>query len=211
MDILSFITIIVLVTASGALAPGSLFFANIHYGAKYGVKSGLIFSIAHTVIEFSLVMVFAIGLLTVANEPIVKLTVGVVGGVFLIAFGIIQIRNSILFKTEEPKMSKSSFYRLFFIGLAFTGLNPLFIVWWLTVGAELILISLAFASLAGVVFMYICHVWMDYAWLMFTSHLAKKGKNVIGLKGYRIFIGFFGVILIFFGVIFILNAQGIYV
>ena len=125
MDILSFITIIVLVTASGALAPGSLFFANIHYGAKYGVKSGLIFSIAHTVIEFSLVMVFAIGLLTVANEPIVKLTVGVVGGVFLIAFGIIQIRNSILFKTEEPTIFVTSMSADSPSSLNFSVLSPI--------------------------------------------------------------------------------------
>ena len=206
MDILSFVITVILVTASGALAPGALFFANISYGSKFGAKSGLIFSISHTVVEFFLVMVFALGLLTVANEPIVQLVVGIVGGIFLIVFGIVQIRNSLLFKTEESKASKSSFHHLFFIGLAFTGLNPLFIVWWLTVGAELILISLAFASLLGVALMYICHVWMDYVWLIFVAHLAKKGTNIIGLKGYRIFIGFFGVILIYFGFTFIMNA-----
>lgn len=206
MDLLNFVATIVLVTASGALAPGSLFFANISYGSKFGAKSGLIFSISHTVVEFSLIMIFAFGLLTVANEPIVQIVVGIIGGIFLIVFGIVQIRNSLLFKTEETKARESTFYHLFFLGLAFTGLNPLFIVWWLTVGAELILISLAFASLAGVIFMFICHVWMDYVWLIIVAHLAKKGTNVIGLKGYRIFIGVFGVILIYFGVIFIINA-----
>jgi threonine/homoserine/homoserine lactone efflux protein len=151
-------------------------------------------------------MVFALGLLTVASEPIVQIIVGITGGIFLIVFGVLQIRNSILFKAIESKTNISSFYRLFFIGLAFTGLNPLFIVWWLTVGAELILISLAFASLLGVVFMYICHVWMDYLWLILIAHLAKKGTNIIGLKGYRVFICFFGVILIYFGITFIMNA-----
>jgi len=206
MDTLSFVVTIVLVTASGAFAPGALFFANISYGSKFGAKSGLIFSISHTVVEFFLVMVFALGLLTVANEPIVQLVVGIIGGIFLIVFGIVQIRNSLLFKTEESKASKSSFHHLFFIGLAFTGLNPLFIVWWLTVGAELILISLAFASLAGVIFMYICHVWMDYVWLIGIAHLAKKGTNVIGLKWYRGLMVVFGAILIYFGIIFFIGA-----
>jgi len=84
MDILNFIVTVVLVTASGALAPGSLFVANISYGSKLGAKSGLIFSVSHSIIEFSLVMVFALGLLTVANEPIVRFVVGISGGIFVI-------------------------------------------------------------------------------------------------------------------------------
>jgi threonine/homoserine/homoserine lactone efflux protein len=206
MDIINFVTIIIVITASGALAPGSLFFANISYGSKYGAKSGLIFSISHTVIEFSLIMILALGLLTIASEPIVKLTVGTIGGLFLIIFGIFQIRSSIHLKTLDTKMSKSSFPHLFLIGLAFTGLNPFFIIWWLTVGAELILISLAFAGLLGVILMFICHVWMDYAWLTGVAYFAKKGIQIIGSKGYRILIGFFAVILIYFGITFIISA-----
>ncbi len=206
MDIINFVTIIILVTASGALAPGPLFLATISHGTKTGAKGGLVFSVAHTIVEFSLIMLFALGLLTVANEEIVIVGVGLAGGIVLIAFGLVQIRNSIIFKFEESKERRSSFKHLFLIGLAFTGLNPYFILWWLTVGAELILISLAFASFAGVIFMYICHVWMDYVWLISVAHLAKKGTNIIGLKVYRIFIVVFGAILIYFGITFIMNA-----
>ena len=207
MDILNFVVTIILVTASGALAPGPLFFATIAHGTKHGAKSGLILSVAHTVVEFTLIMFFALGLLTVANEPIVRFVVGITGGLFLIVFGIIQIRNSALFKSEQSKFNKSSFHHVFFIGLAFTGLNPFFIIWWLTVGAELILISLAFASFIGVIFMYICHVWMDYVWLIGVAHLSKKGTDIIGSKGYRILIGLFGAILIYFGITFITNTM----
>ena len=210
MDIINFVTIIILITASGALAPGSLFFANISYGAKHGAKSGLIFSISHTVIEFSLIMIFALGLLTIASEPVVKLIVGTVGGIFLIIFGILQIKSSIQVKTVDTKPSRSSFSHLFLIGLAFTGLNPLFIIWWLTVGAELILISLAFAGLIGVVFMFICHVWMDYVWLTGTAYFAKKGTNVMGLKWYKPLLIVFGGVLIYFGITFIISAVEFY-
>lgn len=207
MDILSFIVTVVLVTVSGALAPGPLFFATISHGAKHGAKSGLIFSVAHTVVEFTLIMFFALGLLTIASVPIVKLVIGVTGGIVLIVFGIIQIRNSALFKFKDSNFKKSSFHHLFFIGLAFTGLNPFFVIWWLTVGAELILISLEFASFIGVIFMYICHVWIDYVWLMGVAHLSKKGTDIIGSKGYRILIGVFGAILIYFGINFIKNTA----
>ena len=209
MDILSFVAIIILVTVSGALAPGPLFFATISHGTKSGAKSGLIFSVAHTVVEFSLIMLFALGLLSVASEPIVKQVIGIAGGSILIAFGAIQIRNSIITKSEELKKPKSSYRHLFLIGLAFTGLNPYFILWWLTVGAQLIIIALEFAALLGVVFMFICHVWMDYAWLTGVAYLSKKGTNVMGLKWYRPMMAIFGAILIYFGLTFLIGAISV--
>lgn len=211
MDLFGFVATIVIITASGALAPGPLFFATVSHGTKHGAKTGLVFSVAHTVVEFSLIMLFALGLLTVASEPIVKIVIGVIGGIVLIAFGAFQIRNSIISKPDKIKNPKSSYRHLFLIGLAFTGLNPYFILWWLTVGAQLIIIALEFAALLGVVFMFICHVWMDYVWLTGVAYFAKKGTNVMGLKWYKPLMIIFGVILIYFGLSFILGSAGIYI
>jgi len=210
MDLFSFIATIVIVTASGALAPGPLFFATVSQGAKHGPKTGLVFSVAHTVVEFSLIMLFALGLLTIASEPIVKVVIGIAGGIVLILFGIFQIRNSFKSDLVEAKKPKSSYKHLFLLGLAFTGLNPYFILWWLTVGGQLIIIALEFAALLGVVFMFLCHVWMDYVWLTGVAYFAKKGTNVIGLKWYKPLMIIFGVVLIYFGSTFILGATGIY-
>jgi len=206
MDLLNFAIMIILVTVSGALAPGPLFFATISHGTKTGARSGLLFSIAHTLVEFTLIMLLALGLLTIASKPMVRLIIGVVGGAVLIIFGILQIYNLFKSKTEESTKRSSSSHHLFLIGLAFTGLNPYFILWWLTVGSQLIIIALEIAALAGVVFMYLCHVWMDYVWLIAIAHFAKKGTNIIGHKGYRVLIGIFGAIIIYFGLTFIIGA-----
>ena len=211
MDLFSFVVTVVILTASGALAPGPLFFATISQGTKHGAKTGLVFSIAHTVVEFSLIMLFALGLLTVASEPIVKIVIGIVGGIVLIAFGAFQIRNSFKSNLDEVKKPKSSYKHLFLIGVVFTGLNPYFILWWLTVGGQLIIMALEFAALLGVIFMFLCHVWMDYVWLTGVAYFAKKGTNIVGLKWYKPLMIIFGVILIYFGVTFILGAAGIYI
>ncbi len=203
MDVLSFVSTIVLVTASGALAPGPLFFANLSHAAKSGAKSGLLFSVAHSLVEFTLVMLLALGLLTVATELTVKLAIGVIGGTVLIIFGALQIHSSVTSRFEKPQMAKVASRSLFLIGITFTGLNPFFIIWWLTVGAQLIVLSLEFASLTGVVLMYICHVWMDYAWLTATAYLARMGTNVAGYRWYRIILALFGGILIYFGLTFL--------
>ena len=210
MEVFGFIATIIVLTASGALAPGPLFFATISHGTKPGAKPGIIFSIAHTVVEFSLIMLLALGLLTIASEPIVKIVIGLVGGIVLIAFGAFQIRKYIISKPKELTKPKSSYKHLFLIGLAFTGLNPYFILWWLTVGAQLILMALSFAAILGVVLMFISHVWMDYVWLTGVSYFAKKGTNIMGLKWYKPLMILFGAILIYFGLTFIYGVVDIY-
>ena len=146
MDPLNFAITVIILTASGALAPGPMFFVTIIHGSRSGTKTGITFSIAHTLVEFTLVMLLALGLLSVVNQPAARLGFGVVGGVALIIFGIIQIRSS-LYEAKEPDSGQVSTQSLFLIGLALTGLNPYFIVWWLTIGANLIFLSLEFAGL----------------------------------------------------------------
>ena len=206
MDVLNFVATVILVTASGSLAPGPLFFATISHGTRSGAKTGLIFSIAHTLVEFTLVMLLAGGLLTVVNEPTVKLTIGVVGGVVLLVFGAIQIRDSLTSKSGETRSIGVKTRSLLLMGLAYTGLNPFFIVWWLTVGANLILLALEFASLPGVVFMYVCHVWMDYAWLTSVAYFSKMGAKFVGHKWYRVIVALLGGVLIYFGLIFLIDS-----
>lgn len=208
MDLLNFVVTVIVLTASGALAPGPLFFVTVSHGARSGAKSGFVFSIAHTLVEFTLVMLLAGGLLTVANEPVVKLTVGVAGGVVLLVFGALQIRGAIKSRFDESGSEGVATRNLLLIGLVFTGLNPFFVVWWLTVGASLILVALEIASFAGVVFMYGCHVWMDYVWLTVVAHFSKMGTNVVGLKWYRIVMAVFGAVLIYFGLTFLVNSLG---
>jgi threonine/homoserine/homoserine lactone efflux protein len=209
MNPLNFAVTVVILSASGALAPGPLFFVTVSHGIKSGTKSGILFSIAHSLVEFTLVMLLALGLLSVANMPPVRLAVGVAGGVALIIFGAMQIRSSFSYKPEEIKTGQKATRSLILLGLALTGLNPYFIVWWLTVGANLIFISLEFAGLVGVVFMYFCHVWVDYAWLILVSGFAKRSSKILRFKWYRILMAVFGAVLIYYGFSFLIGSLSL--
>ncbi len=206
MDLLTFIGTVVVVTASGALAPGPLFFTNITHGTKSGAKGGLVFSVGHTIFELGLVLVLALTLQTVANEPLIKIVVGIVGGIALLLFGLLQIRGALKPEASSAGKVGTSLRHPLLIGTVFTALNPYFIIWWLTVGMTLIVNALALASFAGVLIMYVSHVWMDYAWLTGTAYLAKKGTSLVGGKGYRLVMMFFGAILIAFGLYFLLSS-----
>ena len=206
MDLFGFVATIVLVTASGALAPGPLLFATISHGVKSGAKSGLIFSLAHALVEFALILLFAFGLLSLADFPNFKLAVGVAGGAVLFFFGAMQIRDSLNRNLNKTKTQSLKTRNLALLGLTLTGLNPFFILWWLTVGANLIFLALEFASFAGLVFMYLCHVWVDIVWLTAIAHFAGMGANVAGSRWYRILMAAFGAVLIYFGATFIADS-----
>lgn len=157
-------------------------------------------------VEFPLVILLALGLLTAANQPVVQLSTGIAGGVALLVFGVLQVRGSLTSKGGEQGSGGIASRNPILLGLIFTGLNPFFIVWWLTVGGKLVLDALALASLAGVLVMYVFHVWMDYAWLAVVAHLARRGIDVIGARGYRILMMVFGVVLIYFGFRFLVSV-----
>ncbi|HKZ93083.1 MAG TPA: LysE family transporter [Candidatus Bathyarchaeia archaeon] len=206
VDIFTLVAEVVGVTASGALAPGPLFVKNVTEGTRSGAKSGFAFAVGHTVVEFSLVLVLALGLLTVADQPVVKLVIGLAGGSALLAFGVWQIRESLGSKPIEVGEKRTALKSHLLVGSVFTGLNPYFVLWWIFVGSKLILDSLAFASLAGVLLMYVAHVWIDYAWLTGTAYLARRGIKFVGRKSYRIVLMLFGLILIGFGLYFLVTA-----
>ena len=209
MDLLGLIVAVAVVSVSGALTPGPLFFATLSHATKSGAKGGLAVSVGHTLVEFPLVILLALGLLTVADEPIIKLSTGLAGGAALLLFGFMQVRGSLTSKSGASGNIGVLPKNPVFLGLVFTSLNPFFILWWLTIGGRLILESLGFASLIGVLLMYVSHVWMDYAWLIAVAYLAKRGTSIVGTRGHSALTAIFGVALIYFGLAFLASILGV--
>lgn len=208
---LDLVATVIVVTASGALAPGPLTFAILMHGSKEGARSGFSCAVGHTVVELPLVLALSLGLLAAANQPAIKGTVGIVGGLGLILFGILQIYGTIRTKSEagSPNTPRSLPAGSLALGMALTALNPYFILWWLTIGSALIVQALAFAAIIGVLFMYVAHVWMDYAFLTSLAYFAKKGRNIVGSKYYRLVLIAFGGMLVYFGLSFTFDAASV--
>ena len=209
MDLAGFVVTVVVVTASGALAPGPLFFGLLSQGSREGARAGFLCAVGHMLVEFPLVLALSMGLLAAANQPMVKFLVGLAGGVGLVCFGTLQIYASLRTKSEfvdPPRNIGSVPASTFLLGVGLTALNPYFIVWWLTIGSVLIVQALAFAAIAGVLIMYAAHVWMDYAYLTAIAHLGMKGRRMIGSRYYKLLLTAFGLVLIYYGSTFILSA-----
>jgi len=206
--LLEFVATVIVVTASGALAPGPMTFSILTYGSKGGARSGFSCAIGHTLVEFPLVLALSLGLLATASQPMIKSIIGIVGGTGLIGFGGLQIYHAAISKpnlnevSRAPSLPASSIV----LGIALTGLNPYFILWWLTIGSILVVQALAFAAVIGVLIMYVSHVWMDYAFLTALAYFSKKGKSIVGSNYYKLVLIAFGVILVYYGLSFIIDA-----
>jgi len=202
MEIIDIFLTVVIVSLSGALSPGPLFFCSIIDGAKKGAKGGFYISLGHTTFEFPYVFLLALGLQNLILQ--FKFSVTLMGGLALIFFGSLQIYES--FKEKKPK-SNLKFTNSIILGLIFTGLNPFFLLWWVTVGLKLILDSLTLASLTGLILMYLFHIWIDFLFLTLVAYLAKKGINLLGLKFYPFLLFSFSSLLIIFGIYFIISIK----
>jgi len=203
----AFLATVVIVTASGALMPGPLFAANLLQGTKGGAKSGFMISVGHMLVELPLVMLIGVGISSLLNLTGFSTIVGLIGGSALILFGAFQIRDVTrssfnVEAIEDTKVQKRSLM----LGVGLTGLNPFFIVWWLTVGLGLVVQAVELGALLGVFIMYLSHVWMDYAWLTGTAYLSARGKTLLKARGYRLLLAGLALLLVYFGVGFVARA-----
>ncbi|HXY82936.1 MAG TPA: LysE family transporter [Candidatus Saccharimonadales bacterium] len=199
MNLIDFVGTVVVVTASGALAPGPLTFGIIVHGSEGGARSGIACALGHMIVEFPLVLALTFGLTAAIAQPVIKTTVGLVGGVGLICFGGMQIYETLTKKMPSKTKASNVPGSSILLGLVLTGLNPYFILWWFTIGSVLILQALTYAALLGVLIMYISHVWMDYAFLATLAHFGKRGKAFLGSQYYRFVLLAFGLILVYYG------------
>jgi len=201
-DFYAFLISVVFISLSGVLLPGPLFAITLKKAAKRPAVGALI-SIGHGMIELPLMLLIYFALDQFAAIPVrVEIAVGLSGGLFMILMGIQTYRN----RNRIDAGIEGSKQDTIVAGIWATAANAGFILWWLTVGSNLILLALELAALAGVVFMFICHVWMDYVWLIGVSYFAKKGINALGSRWYQMLLGIFGVILIVFGISFFGDA-----
>ena len=82
-EFLGFALTVVIISVSGVMSPGPLFTANIMYGLKEGTQSGLKIAAGHTVIELPLIILLAVGVISLETIPEFKTTIVLLGAIGL--------------------------------------------------------------------------------------------------------------------------------
>ncbi len=187
-----FIASVVLISMSGVLLPGPLFAVTIEKATKWKTAGALI-ALGHGVIEFPLMFLIYFILSQVAVPVSAQTVIGIVGGLFMIYMGVQAFRN----RAKEETVKKGAARDSLLAGVWTTAANAGFILWWLTVGTELILNAeqfglWGFAAFAGI------HWLCDFAWYtafaiaIYTSRRfwTKRVHEGVALFCVSVFIGF---------------------
>ncbi len=209
MNLLDFGLEIIVVSASGVLAPGPLFFTNLLYGTRLGTHSGLKVAYGHTVVELPLIILLAAGLFSFEAAKKYSASIGLIGGIAILAFAGLQIGSIIRKKVVDA--AACAIYIAddkgpFIAGVILTAMNPFFLLWWFTAGLKLITDSATFGASSGLAMLFALHIWMDYAWLGGTAYLASKGSKVLKSRYYPVLLVGLSAILVYYGVAFLMQA-----
>ncbi len=187
-----FIASVVLISMSGVLLPGPLFAITIEKATKWKTAGALI-ALGHGVIEFPLMFLIYFILSQVVVPVSVQTMIGIVGGLFMIYMGVQAFRN----RAKEEMVKKGAARDSLLAGVWTTAANAGFILWWLTIGTELILNAeqfgiWGFAAFAGI------HWLCDFTWYtafavaIYTSRRfwTKRVHEGIALFCVAVFVGF---------------------
>lgn len=199
-----FAVLVIVISASGVMAPGPLFAANISYGLREGTRSGIKMATGHAMVELPLVILLGIGVFSLQSFPEFRTIISILGAITLFVFAVLQIRTVLKNKEFSIKNQKQG---ALITGVLLSGLNPFFIIWWLTIGFKLISDAMGIWAFSGMLIMFGLHIWMDFAWLGAVSFLASKSTKILSNRNYKIFMVGLSGMLIYFGITFLLEVQ----
>jgi len=193
---------VILISASGVMAPGPLFAANIAQGLRGGGKAGIQMAIGHTIVELPLVVLLGIGVFSLEIFPEFRTIISIIGAIVLFIFAGIQIKT-ILQRNETKHFSPK--HGAVFTGAILSAINPFFIIWWLSIGFKLISDAMLIWAFTGILIVFLLHIWMDFAWLYSIAHLASKSTKILSSRNYKILMIILSSMLIYFGIYFIID------
>lgn len=175
MQLISFIFGSVIISLSGVMSPGPMTAVTI--GKGYGSPhAGVMIAIGHGIVEFPLMIFIFYGFGYLFNINYVKSIIMFIGGIILFLLALSMFNN---FKKTEVIHAKDNQKSSLITGILLSAGNPYFILWWVFVGAPIILKAYNF-GLSGLMLFAIIHWLCDLLWLYFLSLMSFFGGKAFG-------------------------------
>ncbi|MGV9204781.1 MAG: LysE family transporter, partial [Promethearchaeia archaeon] len=204
-----------LVALTGALSPGPVLTFTIYKSlkSKKGYLAGLFISLGHASLEFGLILALLFGAAIFFRNLLVITIIGVVGGICLVIFGVVTIRDilknpiDLNFQSVDDEVMDEEDIKGFqgnsFLGGIITSLsNPYWILWWVVIGLSLMINFglVDFSNPWGLVAFYLGHELGDLIWFWPISIFVYFGGKSINSKIYKIILIGCGLFMIGFGI-----------
>ena len=195
-----------LISLTGVMLPGPMTAATIAKGYS-NKNAGILIAVGHAIVEMPLIAAIYLGADYLIRLPYVATVIHIAGGLMLFYLGFRMFRAAGKMPGEAGGLPHSSLVT----GIVFTGANPGFYVWWMTVGTNLVVGDSAIAGatefgLVGILSFALVHWLCDLAWSEFLSVSTFKSRKWWTQKVQKIVFSVCAFILIGFGVWFCVSA-----
>jgi threonine/homoserine/homoserine lactone efflux protein len=190
----------VLISLSGVMSPGPVTAVTVGKGNE-SPHAGALVAIGHGIVEFPLIAAIFLGFGYLVDLPYVRTTIALIGGGLLLFMGIGMLRS---IKRAHVQTERYDRFPML-AGVLLSVGNPFFLIWWVTVGAALIVRAVQF-GLWGLGAFALSHWLCDFLWLYFLSALSFKGRRFLGKEFQEIVFAVCGVFLLFFGGKYVFDA-----
>ena len=112
------------------------------------------------------------------------------------------LRNTLKIEINEKEGSKN----MVLSGAVISAMNPYFLIWWAIIGLGFLLTAYQSFGIWGVGAFFIGHISIDFLWYGGLSVIIGKTRRFISQNVYRVIVGALGGVLLYFGVVFFINA-----
>jgi len=164
--------------------------------ARRGFWEGPALVLGHAVAEILIVAALAAGLSRLLKRNLVAGLIGLLGGAFLLWMGLDIVRSAWWGAVSlEQAIGVEAGLQLgpIITGIVVSISNPYWVLWWATVGASYVALSLARGPL-GLGSFYFGHILSDLSWYSLVALLIARGKALLSQPVYRLILlvcGFF--------------------
>ncbi len=197
---------VIITSLSGVMAPGPMFTVTLAKSLK-SPWAGVHVSLGHAVIEVPLILLIYFGLAQFFENITVQLVLGVLGGGMIVWMSVSLFRA----RMEIAREGKDTTYSAFMAGIFMSGLNPFFLVWWVTVGSLLLMNFLSAVGTWGLPLFIVVHWLCDLVWLSLVSFTVYRTHSFWGARVQEWVFIVLSLALLYFGVWFIVKGVINYV
>jgi threonine/homoserine/homoserine lactone efflux protein len=199
-DFYFFLLSIILISLSGVMTPGPLFAVTIAKSFRNKI-AGVLVSFEHGIIKFPLMFPIYFGFAQLLASSLTQKIIGLIGGFIMIYMGFRTIKTERKTSEEYEEFRHGSISA----GILTTGANPYFLLWWVTIGAVLIMNAAIFGFM-GFLFFATIHWLCDLCWNTFVSITVFKSRHFWTKKVHNVIFGFCFLVLVGFGAWFIISS-----
>lgn len=163
---------VVLISFAGAIIPGPILAVTIAKSFK-SPWAGLQIALGHISIDISVILLIYFGLSQFLQITIVQVILSILGGILIICLGIgmFRARATIVYGNADLR------YNAFFLGIMATIFNPMFWLWWATIGSMFIMKFQEFGITGLFAFIFAIEL-PNLVWYPFASVVTYKTSSL---------------------------------